>query len=188
MSGGEETVIAIGQGLMAEGGTRATASPARQCDSLAFLRRQWANLPDLYRPGFVLLAFAFRLYGWLLFARPLAAVPPRAAHAVDPALAAVPPPAAARLHPFRRGPGDLRPGGGLNVAVEHVRHVVVGSGPGGALSAALLAEAGKEVLVLEQGPEIALEHTVPCGPGEMSAKYRNGGLTKCGVGYHGFVG
>lgn len=75
MSRAEETIVAIGQGLMAAGGPRATASSECQAGSLAFLRRQWANLPDLYRPGFVLLALAFRMHGWLLFARPLSKVP-----------------------------------------------------------------------------------------------------------------
>lgn len=63
------------------------------------------------------------------------------------------------------------------MAPEHVQHAIVGSGPGGALSAALLAEAGAQVLVLEQGPEIPLEQTKPFGAAEMAEKYRNGGLT-----------
>ncbi len=59
----------------------------------------------------------------------------------------------------------------------HVQHLVIGSGPGGAVTAALLAEAGKEVLILEQGPFASIEETIPFSPSEMATKYRNGGLT-----------
>lgn len=51
--------------------------------------------------------------------------------------------------------------------------VVIGSGPGGAITAALLAEAGRDVLVLEEGPMPA-----PCRPyslAEMEERYRGGG-------------
>lgn len=61
--------------------------------------------------------------------------------------------------------------------ITHVQHLVIGSGPGGAVTAALLAEAGKEVLILEQGPCVSLEDTIPFSPSEMVDKYRNGGLT-----------
>jgi choline dehydrogenase-like flavoprotein len=51
--------------------------------------------------------------------------------------------------------------------------LVIGSGPGGAITAALLAEAGRDVLVLEEGPMPA-----PCRPyslAEMETRYRGGG-------------
>ena len=54
---------------------------------------------------------------------------------------------------------------------------VIGSGPGGAVTAALLAEAGRDVLLIEEGPFVALEECVPFSMGEMLAKYRNGGVT-----------
>ena len=60
---------------------------------------------------------------------------------------------------------------------EHFQNIVIGSGPGGSVTAAFLAEAGHEVLILEQGQDRALESVVPFGPLEMAAKYRNGGLT-----------
>ncbi len=55
--------------------------------------------------------------------------------------------------------------------------VVIGSGPGGSITAALLAEAGREVLLLEQGPLLPLDSCAPFSSGEMVQKYRNGGIT-----------
>jgi choline dehydrogenase-like flavoprotein len=55
--------------------------------------------------------------------------------------------------------------------------LVIGSGPGGSLAAGLLSEAGREVLVLEEGPFLALESTRAFSREEMASKYRNGGLT-----------
>lgn len=55
--------------------------------------------------------------------------------------------------------------------------IVIGSGPGGAITAALLAEAGRDVLLLEAGPNLAIEDTAEFSRAEMEAKYRNGGIT-----------
>ena len=55
------------------------------------------------------------------------------------------------------------------------RVAVIGSGPGGALTAALLAEAGHQVEIFEEGgpaPEVA-----PYTCGEIEHKYRCGGIT-----------
>ncbi len=55
--------------------------------------------------------------------------------------------------------------------------VVVGSGPGGAISAALLAQAGRDVLIVEDGAYFEEGFCPPFSQQEMMAKYRNGGLT-----------
>lgn len=54
---------------------------------------------------------------------------------------------------------------------------IIGSGPGGAITAALLAEAGREVLLVESGPQLVLEDTREFSRDEMERKYRNGGIT-----------
>jgi choline dehydrogenase-like flavoprotein len=55
--------------------------------------------------------------------------------------------------------------------------LVVGSGPGGALTATRLAEAGREVLVLEEGDWIDVGEHEPFSLEQMAAQYRNAGLT-----------
>src|SRR5580765_431388 len=54
---------------------------------------------------------------------------------------------------------------------------VLGSGPGGSVAACLLAEAGREVAWLEEGPHLAPDSAAPFSRAEMETKYRNGGLT-----------
>lgn len=56
-------------------------------------------------------------------------------------------------------------------------HLVIGSGAGGALTAALLAEAGRDVLVVEEGPQIAPGAYEPFSLGQMAHQYRDGGVT-----------
>lgn len=55
--------------------------------------------------------------------------------------------------------------------------LVIGSGPGGAITAAMLAEAGRDVLLVEEGPFLQLESCTPFTLEEMGQKYRNGGIT-----------
>ena len=54
---------------------------------------------------------------------------------------------------------------------------VIGSGPGGSMTACLLAERGREVVLIEEGPDLALDSCAPFSRDEMVQKYRNGGLT-----------
>lgn len=60
---------------------------------------------------------------------------------------------------------------------RHVEHLVIGSGPGGAITGCMLAEAGREVWVLEEGGYFDLDDLEPFSVEEMKYKYRNGGLT-----------
>ncbi len=57
------------------------------------------------------------------------------------------------------------------------RVVVVGSGPGGAATACLLAEAGRDVLLLEEGDAWPPGSAPAYSLREMDQKWRNGGLT-----------
>lgn len=67
---------------------------------------------------------------------------------------------------LRNPPADLR-----------VEIAVIGSGPGGSVTACLLAEAGRDVLLLEEGPFLPLGSCRPFSLEEMVQKYRNGGVT-----------
>jgi len=53
--------------------------------------------------------------------------------------------------------------------------LVIGSGAGGAVTAARLAEAGRQVLVVEEGPWFDADDHEPFSLPEMVAKYRHGG-------------
>ncbi len=54
---------------------------------------------------------------------------------------------------------------------------VIGSGPGGAVTAALLADAGRDVLLIEEGPNLSLNSAAHFSREEIVQKYRNGGIT-----------
>jgi choline dehydrogenase-like flavoprotein len=56
-------------------------------------------------------------------------------------------------------------------------HLVIGSGAGGALTAAHLAESGHEVLVLEEGPWIDAATIAPFSLDQMARQCRDGGMT-----------
>ncbi len=55
--------------------------------------------------------------------------------------------------------------------------LVIGSGAGGATTAALLAEAGVDVLVVEEGPWVEQGEVVPFSLEQMDRQYRSGGVT-----------
>lgn len=55
--------------------------------------------------------------------------------------------------------------------------VVIGSGPGGSTAACLLAEAGRDVLLLEEGSYVPPGSVRPFSRDQMVRQYRNGGLT-----------
>jgi choline dehydrogenase-like flavoprotein len=55
--------------------------------------------------------------------------------------------------------------------------LVIGSGPGGAMTACTLAEAGWDVLIVEEGEHVPVGATEPYSLDDMDKKWRNGGLT-----------
>lgn len=54
---------------------------------------------------------------------------------------------------------------------------VIGSGPGGSITAARLAEAGHQVMLIEEGPNLPLDSAPHFSLEEIRQKYRNGGIT-----------
>jgi hypothetical protein len=57
--------------------------------------------------------------------------------------------------------------------------LVIGSGPGGSVTASILARAGFDVLLVEEGADTRRIPTRSYSSQEMDAKYRNAGLTPC---------
>ncbi|MBI5239099.1 MAG: GMC family oxidoreductase [Elusimicrobia bacterium] len=60
---------------------------------------------------------------------------------------------------------------------ERASVAVVGSGPGGAVAACVLAEAGRDVILVEEGPGLGQQSCRPFSIEEMTQKYRHGGVT-----------
>ncbi|MEZ5252136.1 MAG: GMC family oxidoreductase N-terminal domain-containing protein [Ilumatobacteraceae bacterium] len=76
------------------------------------------------------------------------------------------------------GGSAARPSG----LIPHDAHLrcdvlVIGSGAGGATTAAELAEAGFDVLVVEEGPWVDQDAVVPFSLEQMDRQYRSGGVT-----------
>ena len=61
--------------------------------------------------------------------------------------------------------------------VKQYKYIVIGSGPGGAITACTLAEKGENVLLIEEGKYYDLTDMEPFSLDEMKYKYRNNGLT-----------
>lgn len=57
------------------------------------------------------------------------------------------------------------------------RHLVIGSGAGGAVTAALLAEAGEQVLVVEEGSNVPQGRWPRFSLEQLQAQYRDSGMT-----------
>ena len=55
--------------------------------------------------------------------------------------------------------------------------LIIGSGAGGATTAAILAEAGLDVIVVEEGPWVEQGSVVPFSLEQMDRQYRSGGVT-----------
>jgi choline dehydrogenase-like flavoprotein len=55
--------------------------------------------------------------------------------------------------------------------------LVIGSGAGGATTAALIAEAGRDVLIAEEGPWVEQDEVRPFSLDQMDRQYRSGGVT-----------
>ena len=68
----------------------------------------------------------------------------------------------------------LEPEENLN---ERYDACVIGGGPGGMLSATLLAEKGLRVLIIERGKYTPQKETVPFGASELRDRYKNAGIT-----------
>ena len=67
----------------------------------------------------------------------------------------------------------------MNAATTHHECdvLVVGSGAGGATTASVLAEAGHDVLIVEEGPWVEQGSVVPFSLEQMGRQYRSGGVT-----------
>ena len=55
--------------------------------------------------------------------------------------------------------------------------LIIGSGAGGATTAAVLAEAGMDVLIVEEGEWVEQGSVVPFSLDQMDRQYRSGGVT-----------
>ncbi len=86
----------------------------------------------------------------------------------------------APVRPPARVVGDLRPErvprGRGRMSTLSTEVLIIGSGAGGAVSAALLAEAGRKVTVVEEGAWLDPDDCEPFSLEELVTKYRNQGL------------
>lgn len=167
-------------------------------DLTQFIRTQQAQLPDYLRAPMKLVAWLFDHGGWP-FVTAFHALPPEArarriaawkysrmGFAQDfiryfeslttLALYSRDPERRAELPPESDDSKSTGPEAGAPAELR-AEIVVIGSGPGGAITACLLAEAGRDVLLVEEGDHLPLSSCEPFSKTEMLQKYRNGGQT-----------
>lgn len=161
-----------------------------------FVVRQHAGMPDFLRWPLLALTLAFDLAGLFYFLGLFHSQPPNRRQAQMELWRQSP------LGPFRdlmrfydslailgwtdsdlpefkpQTANGSEPSGPAIVAKSDRSQIgVIGSGPGGAITAALLAERGFKVTLFEEGPNYSLESCRPFSTEEMFQKYRSGGLT-----------
>lgn len=168
-------------------------------DLTQFILTQRAQMPDYLRAPMQLAALGFDCFG-LLNGKPFHAQPPepRAKHIAawknsgigvrrdliryfeSLATLALYSRDQERRSPTRRVLETEMQSAGSQTGAPSSRRaeiVVIGSGPGGAITACLLAEAGRDVLLIEEGAHLPLSSCEPFSMDEMLQKYRNGGQT-----------
>ena len=163
----------------------------RRAEVVAFVERRVASMPSPMRTGVRVAALAIEGGARLVGADRLTRCWPdarcrsrgvRAARAV----------AELRLHlgdlaghdPHRRAPVTASQQPPVLVATPIPDHgrleaevLIIGSGAGGAPTAAILAEAGFDVLVVEEGGLVRQGEVVPFSLEQMDRQYRSGGVT-----------
>lgn len=194
----EKTVSALGYSL-ARGFDRPTpsAAPVSYNDVVRFVLRQHASMPDLLRLPMRVLTIAFGLAGLLWGGRFFHRLPPEKRQnqvrwweaaslsfcrdfvRFYQTLVVL---AVKDRESVARGlddPGDDDEGRFFinTPRRDRCEVVVIGSGPGGAITACLLAEAGRSVTLCEEGAHRSLDSCRPFTVEEMLQKYRAGGIT-----------
>jgi choline dehydrogenase-like flavoprotein len=186
-------VYSLAPGL-AEPGRTELAPPYN--DITAFMLREQARMADYLRPALKLATLGFDQVGWFALGDAFHRAPPeqrrQLVHAWKNSRLGVQRDfirfyeslTALALHSRALPSATPREENGPFASVmrdppEKIRCeiLVVGSGPGGSITGALLAEAGRDVVMLEEGPYLALESCEPFSRQEMEQKYRGGGLT-----------
>ena len=148
----------------------------RRAAVVAFAGRRIAGLPTPMRVGVGVVSLAVdgasRVVGRARLTSFLAGHPLPVRRRLRPARAfARPRPCLGLVAGHLARPGRRRDG-----ALE-AEVLVVGSGAGGAPTAAILAEAGFDVLVLEEGPLVRQGEVTPFSLEQMDRQYRAGGVT-----------
>ena len=155
--------------------------PRRRATTITFIEGRVTVLPSFTRFGVVVISFTLDAISRIVGLdradrrrRREAAPPPRRVSPPHPL-------ARLRVHlgdvarptddaPERRH--DPHRGAGYDCDV-----LIVGSGAGGATTAAILAEAGLDVIVVEEGPWVEQGSVVPFSLEQMDRQYRSGGVT-----------
>ena len=164
-------------------------------DLTQFILTQHAQMPDYLRAPMQLAALGFDYFG-LLKGKPFHAQPPKlrakqiaawknSGIGFQSDLIRYFESLATLAHYSRGRAGSPLPAGSLGFRENppnpesplRAEIVVIGSGPGGAITACLLAEAGRDVLLIEEGAHLPLSSCEPFSKDEMLQKYRNGGQT-----------
>jgi choline dehydrogenase-like flavoprotein len=188
------SALAYSVGHKNAAGNAAACSPPYN-DLAEFILLQWRQLPDYLRLPMLVATLGYDFVGLLKRGRLFHALPPEARRAILEASKGSGLGAErdliryheslATLALHSRAPEEMpvspatdpETAQGMPVSELRCQFAVIGSGPSGAISACLLAEAGRDVLLIEEGALHPPDVPTPFTKSEMLHKYRNGGQT-----------